>query len=183
MLCSHIMQYTCFTLFNYDKQTLWRACMSTTPPFPPGCMWCLMHDLGLQCGTGTAWQPRCGQWWTDLVERVALLLLVLHTWPQEIGPAVVVWRHGPGRLWLELDCARSWDVCVVSHVRHHWNRFRCGTYAYFLLVSELPRLQLITQPECSARDSCHMESQHSCSLFVQEQNNRTICHWKCTISL
>lgn len=28
MLCSHIMQYTCFTPFNYVRQTMWRACLS-----------------------------------------------------------------------------------------------------------------------------------------------------------
>lgn len=128
MLRSHIMQYTCFTLFNYDKQTLWRACMSG----PWTACWCLMHDLDPQCGTGTAWHPHCGLRWTNLVETCFASMCqqcplwfassVLHA---QIGPAVAVWRPDLEDFDLNLTM-RSWDICFALHVGQHWTGLRMG---------------------------------------------------------
>ena len=155
MLYSTIMQYTCFPLFNYDKQTLWRACMSS--------LWCIMHGLGPRCGTGTAC-PAC---------------TVDHQGEKSLrsASAAPVWGNDLADLtWTWLSEKRSCLFCLPCQASV--DRFAYGTYARILLVAEPPRLQLITQAERLAQDFCHMESHRSCSLCVQEQNNRKVCDRK-----
>lgn len=105
---------------------------------PLDCMWCLMHDLDPQCGTGTAWHPRCGLRWTNLVETCFASMCqqcplwfessVLHV---QIGPAVAVWRPDLEDLDLNLTVWEAetfvllcmsgsigqvyeWDICPLS---------------------------------------------------------------------
>lgn len=140
--------------------------------WPLDCMWCLMHDLDPQCGTGTAWHPHCGLRWTNLVETCfASMCQQCPLWFEssvvdaQIGPAVAVWRPDLEDFDLNLTVweAETFVLLCMSAL----DRFTNRTYACFLLLSELPRLQLIMQPECSTQDLCHMESQTSCSLCVQ----------------
>lgn len=157
MLCSHIMQYTCFPLFNYDKQTLWRA-------------WKAAPKLHVMFN---AW-PGPTPWY----ENSLLSPTVVYSGPASIlsqvsctlrsAPAILVWRNDLGDLTWTIWEAKM--LVFVFHVRHRWTGLCTGhkrTYAHILLTAEVPRLQPITQPESLAQDFCHMESHHSWSLYVQ----------------
>ena len=77
MLCSHIMQYTCFTLLIMTR----RHCGGLVWAFL-NCLWCFMHGVDPwldECLNAALReqpvQPRCGPVWVDLVESVDLVLL------------------------------------------------------------------------------------------------------------
>lgn len=165
MLCYHIMQYTCFPLFNCDKQTL-----------SLNCMWCLMHGLDPRCGRRTACsaslrstvdqhgEKNCPCFASMCQQRPrSFESSVLHT---QVGPRCSCLKDWPGRFDLNLTVweAEMLDLFSVSgivgqvyvqdiclHSAYGWTAKTAAYYATWKFgPGLLPRgIPPFLQPVCS----------------------------------
>lgn len=190
MLCYHIMQYTCFPLFNCDKQTL-----------SLNCMWCLMHGLDPRCGRRTACsaslrstvdqhgEKNCPCFASMCQQRPrSFESSVLHT---QVGPCCSCLKDWPGRFDLNLTVweAEMLDLFSVSgivgqvyvqdiclHSAYGWTAKTAAYYATWKFgPGLLPRgIPPFLQPVCSLAEQ--KKKWLKCTISLLEASN--LCRQK-----
>lgn len=131
MLCSHIMQYTCFTLLIMTRRHCGGLVWAVL-----NCLWCFMHGPYLRCGAflnaaprEQPVQPRFGPVWADLVESVDLVSSPTCTNAVH-SHLIQMCTAGSNQRWSWWSCLKGWPgrfwfVCFFDCICEAKKPFCC----------------------------------------------------------